>query len=127
MSNRELRHAAAGHIRQAEVAPLEPVDQPRAPQFPTPGQPRLVLHPALLQAGSVRNRVICRCQCQGWNECPGAFQVTACHDALVVECDAGQAEAGAAWLRQAMVDGMAPFIAPVPVVVEVSVGRNWAR
>jgi DNA polymerase I-like protein with 3'-5' exonuclease and polymerase domains len=48
----------------------------------------------------------------------------ACHDEIVVECDAGQAEA-VAWLRQAMVDGMAPLIAPVPVVVDVSMGQTW--
>jgi hypothetical protein len=52
--------------------------------------------------------------------------VIACHDEIVVECDAGEAEAVAAWLRQAMVDGMAPLIEPVTVVVEVSVGRSWA-
>jgi DNA polymerase I-like protein with 3'-5' exonuclease and polymerase domains len=57
---------------------------------------------------------------------PGAVPVIACHDEIVVECDADQAEAVAAWLRQAMVEGMAPLIAPVPVVVEVSVGRSWA-
>lgn len=58
--------------------------------------------------------------------CPGAVPVIACHHEIVVECDAGLAKAVAAWLRQAMVDGMAPLIAPVPVVVEVSVGRSWA-
>jgi DNA polymerase I-like protein with 3'-5' exonuclease and polymerase domains len=52
--------------------------------------------------------------------------VIACHDEIVVECDAGQENAVAAWLRHAMVDGMAPLIEPVPVVVEVSVGRSWA-
>jgi DNA polymerase-1 len=36
------------------------------------------------------------------------------------------AEAVAAWLRQAMVDGMAPLIDPVPVAVDVSIGRTWA-
>jgi DNA polymerase I-like protein with 3'-5' exonuclease and polymerase domains len=52
--------------------------------------------------------------------------VIACHDEIVVECDADQAETVAAWLRQAMVGGMAPLIEPVPVVVRVSVGRSWA-
>jgi hypothetical protein len=52
--------------------------------------------------------------------------VIACHNEIVVECDAGQAGVVAAWLRQAMVDRMAPLIAPLPVVVEVSVGRSWA-
>jgi DNA polymerase-1 len=60
------------------------------------------------------------------SECPGAVLVIACHDEIVVECDAGEAEAVAAWLRQAMVDGRAPLIELAPVVVEVSVGRSWA-
>jgi hypothetical protein len=36
-----------------------------------------------------------------------------------------QAEAVAAWLRTAMVDGMAPLIEPVPVEVEVTVASTW--
>jgi DNA polymerase-1 len=59
-------------------------------------------------------------------ECPGAFPVLVIHDEIVVECDAGQAEAVKAWLRQAMLDGMAPLIDPVPVEVEVTAGRTWA-
>jgi DNA polymerase I-like protein with 3'-5' exonuclease and polymerase domains len=59
-------------------------------------------------------------------EWPGAILVIACHDELVVECDADQAESVSAWLRQAVVDGMAPLIAPAPVVVEVSISRSWA-
>jgi hypothetical protein len=31
----------------------------------------------------------------------------------------------ACWLRQAMVDAMAPLIDPVPVEVEVKVARTW--
>jgi DNA polymerase-1 len=60
------------------------------------------------------------------HQCPGAFPVLVVHDEIVVEADADQADAAAAWLRQAMVDGMAPLIAPVPVEVEVKVGRTWA-
>jgi DNA polymerase-1 len=59
-------------------------------------------------------------------QCPGAFPVLFGHDEIVVEGDAGQAEAAATWLRQAMLDGMAPLIKPVPVEVEVRVGRTWA-
>jgi DNA polymerase I-like protein with 3'-5' exonuclease and polymerase domains len=59
-------------------------------------------------------------------EFPGAFPVMAVHDEIVVECDADQANAVAAWLRQAMIDAMAPLIAPVPVEVEVQVGETWA-
>jgi DNA polymerase-1 len=58
-------------------------------------------------------------------ECPGAFPVLAVHDEIVVECDAGQADAAAAWLRQAMLDGMTPLLDPVPVEVEVRIARTW--
>ncbi len=47
------------------------------------------------------------------------------HDEIVVECDADQADAVKAWLTRAMVDGMAPLIAPVPCEVEAKVGRTW--
>jgi DNA polymerase-1 len=60
------------------------------------------------------------------DQAPGAFPVLFVHDEIVVEADAGQAEATAAWLRQAMLDGMAPLLDPVPVEVEVKVGRTWA-
>jgi len=46
-------------------------------------------------------------------------------DELVVDADAGQTDAAAAWLRQAMLDGMAPLIDPVPCEVEVKVGQTW--
>ena len=59
-------------------------------------------------------------------EAPGAFVVLAAHDEVVVECDAAAAEATSAWLKQAMVDGMAPLIDPVPVEVEVQAGATWA-
>jgi DNA polymerase-1 len=56
---------------------------------------------------------------------PGAFPVLVVHDEIVVECDAGQAKAVAKGLRQAMLDGMQPLIEPVPVDVEVKIGRTW--
>ena len=59
-------------------------------------------------------------------QAPGAFPVLFCHDELVVECDAGQADAAKGWLRQAMLDGMAPLVDPVPVEVAVKAGRTWA-
>jgi DNA polymerase-1 len=59
------------------------------------------------------------------SNCPGAFPVLAIHDELVVECAADQAEAAKAWLENAMLDGMASLIAPVPVAVEVTVARTW--
>jgi DNA polymerase-1 len=58
-------------------------------------------------------------------ECPGAFPVLVVHDEIVVECDEPQAEVASVWLKRAMLDGMAPLIDPVPVEVEVKVGRTW--
>jgi DNA polymerase-1 len=58
-------------------------------------------------------------------ECPGAFPVLFVHDEIVVECDEAQAERATAWLRQAMLDGMAPLMEPVPCEVEVRVRRTW--
>jgi DNA polymerase-1 len=59
------------------------------------------------------------------DQCPGAFPVLFCHDEIVVETDAAQADAAAAWLKQAMLDGMAPLLDPVPVEVEVRIARTW--
>jgi DNA polymerase-1 len=56
---------------------------------------------------------------------PGAFLVLAVHDEIVVEADADKADTAAAWLKSAMVEAMAPLIAPVPVEVEVKVGNTW--
>jgi DNA polymerase I-like protein with 3'-5' exonuclease and polymerase domains len=47
------------------------------------------------------------------------------HDEIVIEAAADQADAAAAWLRQAMMDGMAPLIDPVPCEVEVSIAPTW--
>jgi DNA polymerase-1 len=59
------------------------------------------------------------------HQCQGGFPVLVIHDEVVVEADAGQAEAAAVWLRQAMIDGMQPLIEPVPVEVEVKVAATW--
>jgi DNA polymerase-1 len=56
---------------------------------------------------------------------PGAVPVLLVHDEIVIECDADQAQAAAAWLKQAMLDGLAPLVDPVPVEVELKVGRAW--
>jgi DNA polymerase-1 len=58
-------------------------------------------------------------------ECPGAVPVLVVHDEIIVECDADKADAAAAWLKAAMLDGMTPLVAPVPVEVEVSVAPTW--
>jgi DNA polymerase-1 len=59
------------------------------------------------------------------DETPGAFPVLAVHDEIVVECDMDQAEAVARWVKQAMLDGIAPLVRPVPVEVEVQVAPTW--
>jgi DNA polymerase-1 len=61
-------------------------------------------------------------------ERPEAFPVLAVHDEIVVEADDrpdGNFLDVAGWLKQAMLDGMAPLIAPVPVAVEVSIAPTW--
>ncbi len=66
------------------------------------------------------------------HECPGAVLIIALHDELVVECDEKDVEAAAAWLEQAMIDGMAEVLAlgasgdlRVPVEVEIKWGKTW--
>jgi DNA polymerase-1 len=58
-------------------------------------------------------------------DCPGASIVLIVHDEVVAEVDADKAEAAAAWLRQALLDGLSPLIDPVPVVVDVQVAPTW--
>jgi DNA polymerase I-like protein with 3'-5' exonuclease and polymerase domains len=57
--------------------------------------------------------------------CPGAFPVLLVHDEIVIECDETQRDEAMTWVRDAMRDGMAPLLDPVPVEVEVSAGRTW--
>jgi DNA polymerase I len=59
------------------------------------------------------------------HEVPGAILVLVVHDEIVVKCDEGQASAVSEWLKKAMLDGMAPLVEPVPVEVEVRVGKTW--
>jgi DNA polymerase-1 len=56
---------------------------------------------------------------------PGAFPVLIVHDEIVVECGAGQAEDVGAWLKQAMCDGIAEWLDPVPIEIEVSTAPTW--
>ena len=56
---------------------------------------------------------------------PGAFPVLIVHDEIVVECAEDLAATAVPWLKGAMIDGMAPLIAPVPVEVELTVARTW--
>jgi DNA polymerase I-like protein with 3'-5' exonuclease and polymerase domains len=50
----------------------------------------------------------------------------AVHDEIVVESDTQYLEQAESWLREAMIDGMAPLTEPVPVKVETAVGTTWA-
>jgi DNA polymerase-1 len=61
------------------------------------------------------------------DQCPGAFPVLVVHDEIVVECDQAQAVTVADWLKAAMMDAMSPLIEPVPVEVDVKVGRSWGE
>jgi DNA polymerase I-like protein with 3'-5' exonuclease and polymerase domains len=58
-------------------------------------------------------------------ECPTARSVLFVHDEIVVKVPETNADAAEAWLVKAMTDGMAPFLAPVPVVVEAQISRTW--
>jgi DNA polymerase I-like protein with 3'-5' exonuclease and polymerase domains len=58
-------------------------------------------------------------------ECPGAVPVLFVHDEIVLEVPEADADAASAWLRRCMVDAVAPLLDPVPVEVEVSVGKTW--
>jgi DNA polymerase-1 len=58
-------------------------------------------------------------------QCPEAFPVLFAHDEIVIEADAAHTQTAVAWLKQAMLDGMAPLIDPVPVEVEVKCGATW--
>jgi DNA polymerase-1 len=59
------------------------------------------------------------------DQVPRAFPVLAVHDEIVVEADAEQATSVAAWLKQAMLEGMAPLVDPVPVEVEINIAPTW--
>lgn len=58
-------------------------------------------------------------------ECPNSFPVILCHDEVVVECPEADAERTAAWVKQAMLDGISWMLHPVPTEVEVKVADNW--
>ena len=47
------------------------------------------------------------------------------HDEIVLEVPEADADRAADWLRRCMADAVAPLIDPVPVEVEVTVGRTW--
>ena len=47
-------------------------------------------------------------------------------DEIVVECDAGDAEAARDWLVGCMTAGMQRFLPRVPVAVEATIARDWS-
>jgi DNA polymerase I len=58
-------------------------------------------------------------------ECPTAVPVIFCHDEIVIEIREPDESNAADWLRRCMVDAVASLIDPVPVEIEVTVGRTW--
>lgn len=56
----------------------------------------------------------------------GTELVASVHDELVAECPEDKAEEVAAVMKEEMTAAGAEFIDPVPVEVEVAVGRTWA-
>lgn len=58
-------------------------------------------------------------------ECPSAVPVLAVHDEIVIEVDADQEERAKAWLVQAMLDGMRPWMGDVPIEVEAKSLPSW--
>jgi DNA polymerase-1 len=64
--------------------------------------------------------------------CPGAVPILVCHDEVVVECDAEQAEDVKTWLEKAMIEGMKTVLngtneGLVPVEVESRVATRWGE
>jgi DNA polymerase-1 len=63
------------------------------------------------------------------DECPGSAPIIACHDEVVVECEADKAEEGKEWLVQAMKDGMDAVVNVMEpcilIEVEASVSKTW--
>jgi DNA polymerase I len=65
-------------------------------------------------------------------EVPGATPVLVCHDEVVVECGAEQAEDAKAWLEKAMIEGMDVVLngkdeVRIPVEVEARIARSWGE
>lgn len=58
-------------------------------------------------------------------ECPRASPVLLVHDEIVIEAPEADVEKAKAWLEKAMIDGMTPWIHPVPVVIETKVSKTW--
>lgn len=59
-------------------------------------------------------------------DCREARLILLNHDEIVLEVEEGYEQKASLWLEKAMVDGMTPFIDPIPVGVESKYGRTWA-
>jgi DNA polymerase I-like protein with 3'-5' exonuclease and polymerase domains len=64
------------------------------------------------------------------DECPWTVPVLACHDQVVVECDAEQAADARSWLEKAMIEAMDAVLngtdeIDVAVEVEARIARSW--
>ncbi len=59
-------------------------------------------------------------------ECPNAELLLAVHDELVVEVPEAEAERAKRWVSACMVDAISPWLGPIPVAVESTIGRTWA-
>jgi len=63
-------------------------------------------------------------------ECPSAVPIIACHDEIVVECDADKVEEAKEWLVGAMKDGMDAAVnvgePHILIEVEASVAKVWS-
>ncbi|HLZ71455.1 MAG TPA: DNA polymerase [Dehalococcoidia bacterium] len=57
---------------------------------------------------------------------PAAAPVLCVHDEIVIECDAGEAEAVAAWLRGHMEAAGAELVPDVPIACDVTIAQDWA-
>lgn len=62
---------------------------------------------------------------EGRDKFPGAHPVIEAHDEIVLECSIDQADAVKAWLTETMIEGMTPFLEPVPVDVEARILPTW--
>ena len=60
------------------------------------------------------------------HQVPDTLLVLSVHDELVAECAIEDTEQVAEWLRQCMTDAMQPWLKQVPVVVETTIGKDWA-
>jgi DNA polymerase-1 len=60
------------------------------------------------------------------DQCPGAFPCLFVQDEICIETDTDKAEEAAAWLKQAMLDGMKDVLTPVPCEVEAKISSTWA-